>query len=118
MSMLEVRVWRGGTEGAYRRYSVPREDAQTVLDVGHSHGTFLTKEFGFELARRNAQPLRVTTLVLGFALPLLWLASRVASWQLGVAAALCGMIGLLAERWLFFAEARHTVRLYHGEPRT
>ena len=26
--------------------------------------------------------------------------------------------GLFAERWLFFAEARHTVRLYHGEART
>ena len=89
-----------------------------LLDVGHSHGTFLTREFGFELARRHALLLRVAALVLGFALPLLWLASRVASWQLGLAAALCGMIGLLAERWLFFAEARHTARLYHGDPRT
>jgi len=25
---------------------------------------------------------------------------------------------LLVERWLFFAEAKHTVRLYHGDPRT
>ena len=89
-----------------------------LLDVGHSHGTFLTKEFGFELARQHAQLLRPAVLVLGFALPLLWLASRVASWQLGLAAVLCGMIGLLAERWLFFAEARHTVRLYHGDSKT
>ena len=88
-----------------------------LLDVGHSHGTFLTKEFGFELARRHAEVLRATALVLGFALPLLWLASRAESWQLGLAAALCGIIGLLAERWLFFAEARHTVRLYHGDSR-
>ena len=89
-----------------------------LLDVGHSHGTFLTKEFGFELARRHAALLRAAALVLGFALPLLWLASRAESWPLGLAAALCGMIGLLAERWLFFAEARHTVRLYHGDRRT
>ena len=33
-----------------------------------------------------------------------------------VVALLC-LIGLLAERWLFFAEARHTVRLYHGDRR-
>lgn len=86
-----------------------------LLDVGHSHATFLTKEFGFELARRHAQLLRALSLLLGFAVPLLWLASDVARWQTGVVAALCGMIGLLAERWLFFAEARHTMRLYHGE---
>jgi DMSO reductase anchor subunit len=32
--------------------------------------------------------------------------------------AVLAMIGLLAERWLFFADARHTVRLYHGDART
>jgi DMSO reductase anchor subunit len=89
-----------------------------LLDVGHSHGTFLTKEFGFELARRHARVLRAAALVLGFGLPFVWLVSGAQRWQLGLAAALCGIIGLLAERWLFFAEARHTVRLYHGDPRT
>ena len=33
MSTLEVKVWRGGAGGGYRRYAVPREDSQTVLDV-------------------------------------------------------------------------------------
>ncbi len=30
---LDVAVWRGGADGGYRSYIVPREDAQTVLDV-------------------------------------------------------------------------------------
>ena len=30
---LAVAVWRGGADGAYRRYDVPRLPAQTVLDV-------------------------------------------------------------------------------------
>jgi fumarate reductase iron-sulfur subunit len=30
---LAVRIWRGGAEGAYREYTVPRQPAQTVLDV-------------------------------------------------------------------------------------
>ena len=89
-----------------------------LLDVGHSHGTFLTDEFGFVLARRHAKVLRGAAIVLGFLLPLAWLLAGAAHWQLGVAAACCGIMGLLAERWLFFAEARHTVRLYHGDPRT
>ena len=31
--LLEVDVWRGGDDGRFQRYAVPRQDAQTVLDV-------------------------------------------------------------------------------------
>jgi len=89
-----------------------------LLDTGHSHGTFLTNEFGFELARQHARFLRGAALALGFGVPLIWLLLGAPYWQAGLAAAACGIIGLLAERWLFFAEARHTVRLYHGDRRT
>ncbi len=89
-----------------------------LLDVGHSHGTFLTREFGFELARRHARGLRGVAVALGFVLPLAWLVVGVARWQPALAAAVCCIMGLLVERWLFFAEAKHTVRLYHGDPRT
>jgi DMSO reductase anchor subunit len=89
-----------------------------LLDVGHSHGTFLTSEFGFELARRHARSLRGVALALGFGLPLAWLFLGEARWQPALAVALCCIMGLLVERWLFFAEAKHTVRLYHGSPRT
>jgi fumarate reductase iron-sulfur subunit len=33
MSTLRVRVWRGGAEGAYQEFEVPRRESQTVLDV-------------------------------------------------------------------------------------
>ena len=89
-----------------------------LLDVGHSHGTFLTREFGFVVAQRHASALRVVALALGFGLPLAWLVSGIARWPVALAAVACCIIGLLIERWLFFAEARHTVRLYHGDPRT
>jgi fumarate reductase iron-sulfur subunit len=32
-SMLSVRVWRGGAEGAFQSFEVPRHASQTVLDV-------------------------------------------------------------------------------------
>jgi DMSO reductase anchor subunit len=89
-----------------------------MLDVGHSRGTFLTDEFGFALARRHATMLRAAALVLVFGVPLPWLLAGMAHWQLALVPAACCIIGLLVERWLFFAEAKHTVRLYHGEPRT
>jgi len=30
---IDVRVWRGGEEGEYQSFAVPRRDSQTVLDV-------------------------------------------------------------------------------------
>ncbi len=84
-----------------------------LLDAGHSHGNFITQEFGFVLARDNAAMLKGTVFVLGFLVP----AGLLLTGDLSLAsvAALCGMAGLLVERWLFFAEARHVVRLYHGQ---
>lgn len=83
-----------------------------LLDVGHAHGTFLTREFGYEVARSRVLWLRLFALCFGFALPvvlLLW-------WPRLPVLALCScMLGLMVERWLFFAEARHVVRRYHGQ---
>lgn len=89
-----------------------------LFDVGHSHGTFLTDEFGFVLARRNAVTLRIAALSAGFVVPAVWIVSGAASALAAWLAAIVCLSGLLAERWLFFAEGQHTVRLYHGAPRT
>jgi sulfite dehydrogenase (quinone) subunit SoeC len=89
-----------------------------LFDVGHSHGTFLTDEFGFVLARRNAVALRIAALSAGFLVPGAWIIYGAASARMAWLAAIVCLSGLLAERWLFFAEAQHTVRLYHGAPRT
>ncbi len=32
-SLLTARIWRGGSDGAFVTYEVPRQDSQTVLDV-------------------------------------------------------------------------------------
>jgi len=66
----------------------------------------------------SRQSLRIVALAAGFAIPLLWLAAGHADWRLGAAVFVACMVGLCAERWLFFAEARHTVRLYHGDATT
>jgi DMSO reductase anchor subunit len=89
-----------------------------LFDAGHSHGTFLTNEFGFTLAREHATALRVCAVLLAFGIPAAALVAGLGNAGIAaMVAALC-IIGLFAERWLFFAEARHTVRLYHGDART
>ncbi len=66
-------------------------------------------------APRQRTVLRLLFWIAGIGVPLLWL---VAGLDLPSGAAIAGgacLAGFLAERWLFFAEARHTVRLYHGD---
>ena len=84
-----------------------------LLDVGHSHGTFLTNEFGFSVARNKGRVLRWSAIFCGFVVPLLLCYFTKWFW----AAAVICLVGLLVERWLFFAEAEHVVRLYHGQQR-
>ena len=42
------------------------------------------------------------------------LSSGIAAAVLALLAALSGLAAVLIERWLFFAEATHTVTLYYG----
>ena len=85
-----------------------------LLDVGHSHGTFLTDEFGFTLARNHAVLGKVIVFVAGFLIPLGALLLAPQSFAAALFAAGAATVGLIVERWFFFAEARHVVRLYHG----
>jgi DMSO reductase anchor subunit len=89
--------------------------AARLLDAGHTKGTFLTREFLYAMPASRRRLLRAIALIAGFAVPLLWLATGHTDGRAGAAAFVVCIVGLVAERWLFFAEARHTVRLYHGE---
>lgn len=85
-----------------------------LLDTGHTHGTFLTEEFGFRIARKFSLALKAFVFVAGFVVPGLLLAMAGTAGAVMYAAALLALLGMVAERWLFFAEARHVVNLYHG----
>jgi DMSO reductase anchor subunit len=89
-----------------------------LLDAGHSGSTFLTHEFGYTLAPPQRVALRTLFWCAGIAVPALWLAIGLDDWHGATIASVVCLAGLAAERWLFFAEARHTVRLYHGDVTT
>ena len=88
-----------------------------LLDVGHSHGTFLTREFVYEFGRRHATALRSLAGGAAFAAPLIVVSAAPASLPALVFGCAACLAGLLVERWLFFAEAEHVVRVYHGQQR-
>ena len=78
------------------------------------------REMGYRIARKHVPKLRLAAQILGFALPfLLAIVTLVAAgWPAlvaGSAAPLVSLAGIVIERWLFFAEAKHAVTLYYGE---
>jgi DMSO reductase anchor subunit len=85
----------------------------------HTEENFVLKETGYRIARKHATKLRRFVHIFGFALPVA--ASAIALVTGGaVATAAAGLAilvlvpGILVERWLFFAEAKHTASLYYG----
>jgi DMSO reductase anchor subunit len=90
-----------------------------LLERPHYADNYLLREMGFEIGRRHAERLRRLAQGFGFGLPLaltvaaIWLPPLAATLA-ALAAALSLSLGLVAERWLFFAEARHAVQLYYG----
>lgn len=92
-----------------------------LFDTGHTAGTFLTDEFAYFAPAKLLLALRITVFVAGFFIPLFFIgliALGLQSSMLVFLAVLAGFTGIGAERWLFFAEARHVIRLYHGAQHT
>ena len=83
--------------------------------MGMSAGSFTTREFFHGRTLALLKQVKFGFIVLCFALPaffaLLALASGAAlPWALAV---LCQVPGLIAERWFFFAQAKHPQNLYY-----
>lgn len=90
-----------------------------MLAAPHTEENYLQKEMGFRIARKHAEKLRAIALVAGFGVPailtlLAMLMPDIVAIVLLVLAVLSNAVGTLTERWLFFAEAKHTVTLYYG----
>ncbi len=90
-----------------------------MLAAPHTEENYLLKEMGFRIARKHALKLRRIALFAGFVAPLAvvlaaLLTPHVVDMILLVLAVLLNAIGTVTERWLFFAEAKHTVTLYYG----
>src|SRR2546430_14186936 len=90
-----------------------------MLEPPHTQDNYLLQEMGFRIARKHKTRLRLIARITGFVLPaLLSLIALLAAGMTAVIAAaiavLSAALGLVVERWLFFAEAKHTVTLYYG----
>ena len=91
-----------------------------LLESPHTQENYLQKEMGYKIARKHAAKLRQLAVAAGFVAPILLITLANSSppataTALSVLAVPVSIIGVLIERWLFFAEAKHVVTLYYGE---
>ena len=89
------------------------------LEAPHTEENYLLREMGYAIARRHATKLRRIAFGLAFIAPPVLVIIGLAvggttNFGLLCLAALAMSVGIYTERWLFFAEATHTVTLYYG----
>jgi len=95
-----------------------REDALGLPDFGkakpfepaHSQKNYLQREMGYDLCPKRRALMRWLALGCGFILPAILL---YIGFPIAIFIAIICLGGMMAERWLFFAEAEHVVRLYY-----
>lgn len=121
----KLLYWRRG-DTAERTYTTESATGLGVfgkvrpLEPAHTLPNYVMREMGYEVGRKHVARLRTIAIVAGFVFPVL--ATCLAFGQSGIIAtawsllamAACA-VGILVERWLFFAEAQHVVTLYYGE---
>ena len=124
VTMLSIAHWRQKARGLNRDADGSTLETATGLgDIGkvrlleppHTGTNYLLKEMAYQVGRNRSEQLVRAGWVLGGALPLLLagLALLIGGWVLPLAL-LCHIAGMMAFRWLFFAEAEQVQALYYG----
>ena len=91
------------------------------IDPPHTRPNYVMREMGYDVARRHALRLRRLALLCLFAGPLalvlLGLVVGIPTPLIYLLSCVLAGVGLVFERWLFFAEATHVSMLYYGAAR-
>jgi DMSO reductase anchor subunit len=122
--VLKTMSW-SRADSAQRTYTVEmatglgRFGKVRPLDPPHTQPNYVMREMGYQIGRKHAQKLRRISVLATFIIPgLLSVLVLVAGAPFGLLLALLAVIsagiGVLVERWLFFAEAEHVAMLYYG----
>jgi DMSO reductase anchor subunit len=99
---------------------LPGRGTARLFEAAHTERNYLLDEMGFRIGRKHSAKLRRHAVLLGAIVPALALLIAFATGSGSTARLLLAiggasaLLGILVERWLFFAEAEHTVMLYYG----
>lgn len=118
---IQVATWMTGDK-AFGTSGTDMASATQLGDIGsvrafeppHTGTNYLLREFVHVIGRKHAQKLRVISIGLMAVLPVILLLLPFSHF-LALIAVLAHVAGVLASRWLFFAQAEHVVGLYYGK---
>ncbi len=124
-AVMKISYWKqvDADPGQYTRemaLGMPHLGTARPLDPPHSRPNFVMREMGYSVARNHAEKLRTLTMVtlMGAPIVLTLLAMLIGLTGLWLAlAVIAAGVGIVTERWLFFAEAEHVSQLYYGAAR-
>lgn len=112
--MGDSRFAQSGTTLASATQLGDRGDVR-AFEPPHTGTNYLLREFVHVVGRKHSQKLRIIAIGLMVVLPVLLLAVLPFNHFFALIAVLSHIAGVLAARWLFFAEAEHVVGLYYGK---
>lgn len=124
--ILTTLAFIGRSASLYRNAHIKHKSTlQSAIGIRHANieqksqgamaGSFNTREYFHGASKRKYKSVKWIFLLLAFPLPLALLTAGLASHMPGflMAAFLAQYIGLLFERWFFFAQANHPQNLYY-----
>lgn len=119
--VVQVITWVTGDK-AFENSGTTMATATGLGNIGsvrafeppHTGTNYLMHEFIHVVGRKHSQKLRIIGVALGIVVPVVLLLLPIGHWIALIAVA-CHIAGVLASRWLFFAEAEHVVGLYYGK---
>ena len=86
-----------------------------LLEKPHTGTNYLLTEMAYVIGQKHILKLRIIALALGSVFPAILLLLLDAGHMVALVVILFHLVGLFAQRWLFFAEAEHVVGLYYGQ---
>ncbi len=118
---LQILAWASG-DGRFKASGTTMESATGLGHIGkvrafeppHTGTNYLMREFIHQVGRKHEQKLRIITIALAFAVPVILLLLPF-NHVFALLAVVSHIAGVLTLRWLFFAEAEHVVGLYYGK---
>jgi len=83
------------------------------FDVAHTNRNYLLNEMVYKVARKHSVKIRYISFFMAFVFPMSLILIFPNNFSVSVYAITIHLIGIYFSRWLFFAEAKHSVSFYY-----
>ena len=118
--VLQVLFWYIADQGfIYKETSVgtalgfsKNEDIR-AFDVAHTNRNYLLNEMVYKVGRKHSIKLRYISFFMAFVFPMSLILVFPTEFSVSIIVIFLHLIGVYFSRWLFFAEAKHSVSFYY-----